>query len=82
MSVVVTNSDFGLDTHPWSLHYTAPPRFTHLHETYWLAACYSEIINTLTLPYIYRVLRLMAFCLHFLPLKMGPLGCCETSIRN
>ena len=47
-----------------------------------LAPHCSEHITAHTVPFINPVLRLPSFCMNSWPLKMVPIGCPETSVRN
>ena len=58
----------------------APPN--HLHQPYWLAPCYWELIITHTLPYINSILGQPAFFLDSWPLNKGPISCAEMLVRN
>jgi len=55
--------------------YTSPILPVHLHQPYWLATRYWELITTHTLPCVNPVLAWLAFFLDSWSLKLGQIGC-------
>jgi hypothetical protein len=62
--------------------YATWPTPNRLQQPYWLAPRYWELINGYTLPYINSIFGQSAFFLDSWPLKMGPICCPKTSVRN
>ena len=63
-------------------HHTPCPPSSHLHQPYWLAPCYGELISVHNLSYINCMLELLTFSLDSWPFKMEPTGFLGMSVRN
>lgn len=63
-------------------HHTPCLLSSHLHQPYWLAPCYWELISVHNLPYINCVLGLRNFVLDSWPYKTEPIGFLGTLVRN
>jgi hypothetical protein len=64
--------------------FTSPFPPNHMHQPHWLVQRSRELINAHVLPCIKtpRTSVTGYLFLDSLPLKMGPIGCPETSVRN